>query len=75
MRQTFHALRNWRRRRWAKLPWSELEDEAARQGCSEADIFFDRAGQTTGAIAPARHTPCAPADAVALELELELQRR
>ena len=33
----------WRARR-AKLPWHELETEAARQGCSPADIFFDRAG-------------------------------
>ena len=33
----------WRARR-AKLPWHEIEAEAARQGCSPADIFFDRAG-------------------------------
>jgi hypothetical protein len=31
--------------RRAKLPWRELEAEAARQGCSAADIFFDRAGR------------------------------
>ena len=37
-----------RRRRRAKLPWRELEDEAARQGCSPADIFFDRAGRMVG---------------------------
>jgi hypothetical protein len=34
----------WRMRR-ATLPWRELEAEAARQGCSAADIFFDRAGR------------------------------
>ena len=28
----------------ATLPWDELEAEAARQRCSPADIFFDRAG-------------------------------
>lgn len=34
-----------RRLRRAKLPWKELEAEAARQGVSAADIFFDRAGR------------------------------
>jgi hypothetical protein len=33
-----------RRGRGATLPWDELEAEAARQRCSPADIFFDRAG-------------------------------
>jgi hypothetical protein len=33
-----------RRVRRATLPWDELEAEAARQRCSPADIFFDRAG-------------------------------
>jgi hypothetical protein len=33
-----------RRARGAALPWDELEAEAARQHCSPADIFFDRAG-------------------------------
>lgn len=33
------------RNRRAELPWRELEAEAARQGCSAADIFFDRAGR------------------------------
>ena len=32
------------RARRATLPRDELEAEAARQGCSPADIFFDRAG-------------------------------
>jgi hypothetical protein len=36
----------------ARLPWKELEAEAARQGCSPADIFFDRAGQAK--IAPSK---------------------
>ena len=31
--------------RMTRLPWAELEAEARRQGCSPADIFFDRAGQ------------------------------
>ena len=69
MRQTFHALRDGRRRRWAKLPWRELEAEAARQGCSEADIFFDRSGHTAGALATTSHTACEPVDPVARELE------
>ena len=30
--------------RGPSLPWHDLEAEAARQGCSPADIFFDRAG-------------------------------
>ena len=34
-----------RRMRGATLPWDELEAEATRQGCSPADIFFDRAGR------------------------------
>jgi hypothetical protein len=42
------AVRDDRRVRRAKLPWHELETEAARQGCSAADIFFDRAGRTVG---------------------------
>jgi hypothetical protein len=37
-------LHRWRMR-GASLPWHELEAEAARQGCSPADIFFDRAGR------------------------------
>jgi hypothetical protein len=32
--------------RHARLPWDELEAEAKRQGCSPADIFFDRAGRS-----------------------------
>jgi hypothetical protein len=42
------AMRDNIRVRRAKLPWHELEAEAARQGCSPADIFFDRAGRTVG---------------------------
>jgi hypothetical protein len=44
MRNKLTALRD----RHAKLPWKELEAKAARQGCSPADIFFDRAGRMTG---------------------------
>jgi hypothetical protein len=29
----------------ARLPWSDLEADAARQGCSPPDIFFDWAGR------------------------------
>jgi hypothetical protein len=45
IKQTIHTLSERRRRRRPTLPWAELEAEAARQGCSEADIFFDRAGR------------------------------
>jgi len=38
------AARRYRCRR-ARLPWRQLEAEAARQGCSAADIFFDLAGR------------------------------
>ena len=48
IREIAQALGEQRRRRRAKLPWRELEAEAARQGCSPADIFFDRAGHTVG---------------------------
>ena len=50
--------------RRATLPWDELEAEAARQRCSPADIFFDRAGVGDAGAAdePAddyeRHTHC-----------------
>ena len=53
--------------RRAKLPWAELEREAARQGCSAADIFFDRAGRPVAglgssapAVAPAPDPTTAP---------------
>jgi hypothetical protein len=45
IRQTIRVLSERRRRRRPTLPWAELEAEAARQGCSPADIFFDRAGR------------------------------
>jgi hypothetical protein len=44
IREIARSIREGRRRRRATLPWRELEAEAARQGCSPADIFFDRAG-------------------------------
>ena len=49
MRSIWEIARSYRedrRVRRAKLPWRELESEAARQGCSPADIFFDRAGRS-----------------------------
>jgi hypothetical protein len=53
-------LQRWRARR-AKLPWHEIEAEAARQGCSPADIFFDRAGLGVAAdpepVTASRETP------------------
>jgi hypothetical protein len=42
MFESFKARRQVRR---ARLPWRDLEAEAARQGCSPADIFFDWAGR------------------------------
>ena len=45
-------VHRWRARR-AKLPWTELEAEAVRQGCSAADIFFDRAGAAEPSVAGA----------------------
>jgi hypothetical protein len=44
LREMARSLRDARRGPRAKLPWRALEAEAARQGCSPADIFFDRAG-------------------------------
>ena len=41
------AIRAELQRRRARLPWPELEAEARRQGCSPADIFFDRAGRAS----------------------------
>ncbi len=41
------AIRAELQRRRARLPWAELEAEARRQGCSPADIFFDRAGRVS----------------------------
>jgi hypothetical protein len=40
----FHGAKRRHRARRARLPWRQLEAEAARQGVSAADIFFDRAG-------------------------------
>jgi len=46
IREIARSYREDRRIRRAKLPWPELESEAARQGCSPADIFFDWAGRS-----------------------------
>ncbi len=42
IKQKLYAIRAARRQR---LPWKKLEAEAARQGCSAADIFFDWSGR------------------------------
>jgi hypothetical protein len=44
IKRSLNAALARRRLRRARLPWAELEAEARRQGCSPADIFFDRAG-------------------------------
>ena len=41
--------------RASRRMWRELETEARRQGCSAADVFFDRTGQLD-----ARHTEEVP---------------
>lgn len=56
MIERVRSYREERRKRRAKLPWRELEAEAARQGCSPADIFFDRAGR----VAAIELTPSGP---------------
>jgi hypothetical protein len=45
IKRALHARRERRRLSRATLPWAELEAEAIRQGCSSADVFFDRAGR------------------------------
>jgi hypothetical protein len=45
IKNKLRSLGERRRLRRVTLPWAELEAEAARQGCSPADIFFDRAGR------------------------------
>ncbi len=46
VREIARSVQDRRRIQRTKLPWHELEAEAEaeRQGCSPADIFFDRAG-------------------------------
>jgi len=61
IKQTLHSLQDQHRRRWARLPWAELEAEAARQGCSAADIFFDRAGRPVAGLPAVGDSPGAPA--------------
>ena len=70
MRDKLKALRD----RHAKLPWKELEAEAARQGCSPADIFFDRAGRMTGLPVDPRFTPPRAVPGP-VAIDLEAQRR
>ena len=57
IREIARSYREDRRIRRAKLPWRELESEAARQGCSPADIFFDRAGRSLSALHMADANP------------------
>jgi hypothetical protein len=45
IKRLLHMLIDHHHVRHAKLPWAELEGEANRQGCSPADIFYDRAGR------------------------------
>ena len=52
IRETLQAWAQRRRLRRFKLPWAELEAEAKRQGCSPADIFFDRTGRPVPGLAP-----------------------
>jgi hypothetical protein len=58
--QTLHMLQDQHRRRRARLPWAELEAEAARQGCSAADIFFDRAGRPVPGLSFLHGAPVGP---------------
>jgi hypothetical protein len=46
VRELLRRAEHRRRCQRARLPWEELEAEAARQGCSAADVFFDWAGRT-----------------------------
>jgi hypothetical protein len=67
LREMIRWIRARKRVRRARLPWSDLEAEAARQGCSPADIFFDWAGQPVvdsdveldhdGSVSPASSAP------------------
>ncbi len=58
MRSIKHTLQSLQdRRRRPKLPWAELEAEAARQACSPADIFFDWAGRPASAPPPGGIAP------------------
>ena len=59
IKHTLHGLRDQRRVRRASLPWAQLEAEAARQGCSAADIFFDRAGRPVPDLARLTDEPAA----------------
>jgi hypothetical protein len=61
IKETFRTLQERRRRRRATLPWAELEAEATRQGCSAADIFFDRAGRPVPGLPPVKGEPPAHA--------------
>jgi hypothetical protein len=36
----------------ASLPWGEVADAARRQGISEADVIWDRAGKSVRGVSP-----------------------
>jgi len=59
IQHTLHTMQDRNRRRRARLPWAELEAEAARQGCSPVDIFFDRAGRPVPGLPALRNAPAA----------------
>jgi hypothetical protein len=61
IRRRLQTLFDHRHVRHAKLPWAELEAEADRQGCSAADIFYDRAGHRAAHLALA---PTAESDTI-----------
>jgi hypothetical protein len=56
-KQTLHTLKARYRHRRTSLTWAEPEAEAARQGCSPADIFFDRAGRRVANLPPMPDAP------------------
>jgi hypothetical protein len=72
IKQTLQARQRRRRAARATLPWAELEAEASRQGCSPADVFFDRAGRAVPGppipdiTSPVRDTEQVPGDSAPL---------
>jgi hypothetical protein len=72
--QRLKSLRDRRAVRRATLPWAELEAEATRQGCSPADIFFDRAGRQPSAAPNDKPPAGTPARAKRHDQTLRCQR-
>ena len=48
----------------ATLPWAEIEAEAARQGCTVADVLFDRAGRPATVVPTVQTTLTPPSDPI-----------